>query len=78
MHAYTVIGYYEGTGQRFATSVTAESAAHAEVAVAEDGEEELIVVGVVQGEHPLADCSYASYIGSDEARRAIWHRAATP
>lgn len=70
MHTYTVIGYYEETGQRFATSVEAESAAHAEVA-AEVGEDQLVIVGVLLGDHPLADASYATYVGSEEARRCL-------
>lgn len=65
---YTVIGFYEDGGQRFAEVVDALTPAHAEVAVATNVG--ATVVAVVEGAPRIED-SYATYIGSDEAHACV-------
>lgn len=53
---YTVVGVYtEPFGQRFATTVKAESAREAERLAVEEADQGLIVAGVVKGRHAMAD-----------------------
>lgn len=56
MPTYTVLAVYEEPrGQRFATTVEAATPQAAEIAARDEAEDELIIAGVIEGEHELVD-----------------------
>jgi hypothetical protein len=71
MPKYTVIGYYEDTGQRFATSVEAPDPDAAELAAAKEADSELSVCGVIEGDHPCVDTNSEVITYSEENMESL-------
>lgn len=64
MMTYTVFALYADNLQRYATSTEAESPEEAERIVRNDAEGELLIAGVIEGQHTCLDAVYATY-GAD-------------
>ncbi len=55
MKKYTVIGYYDETGQTYIDTVEAEEAFQAMRIIAERRLDDLILVGAIEGDHEMID-----------------------
>jgi len=64
---FTVVGIYtEPFGQRFATCVIADTARQAEQLAVAEADSDLIVAGVIEGDHAVVDVEYTDGIETYE------------